>query len=70
MRIGGHLQALHAPRPQDLGDAVDERRGNPAPHIVGVHEQVFQFHGAGGLGPGGEADDRAVPFRDMSAAFG
>jgi hypothetical protein len=57
-------------RPQDLGDAADERGGNTAPHIARVHEQIFQLDGVGGLGPGGEAGNRAVLFRDMSAALG
>ena len=31
VRIGGDLQALSAPSPQDLRDAADERGGDPAP---------------------------------------
>ena len=38
VRIGGHLQALHAPCSQDVRDAVDERGGDAGPHIAGVHE--------------------------------
>jgi hypothetical protein len=49
---------------------LTECRGNPAPYISRVHEQVFQFHRAGRLDPGGEAGKQAVLFRDMSAAFG
>jgi len=30
VRAGCHLQALHAPRSQNLRNAVDERRGNTA----------------------------------------
>jgi hypothetical protein len=70
VRIGGHLQALHVPCSQDVRDAVDQRGGDPASHIARVHEEVFQFDGAVGLGPGGEADKRAVLFGDVSAAFG
>ena len=70
VRIGGHFQPLYAPCSQDVYDAADECSGNPAPHISRVHELVFQFYGAGGLDPGGEADKRTVLFRDMSAAFG
>ena len=70
VRIGGDFQALCPPRPQDLGDAADERGGNTAPHIARVHEQVFQLDSAGGLSPGGEPDNRAVLLRDMSAALG
>jgi len=33
VRIGGDLQALRAPRPQDLGDAADERGGNTAAQV-------------------------------------
>ena len=60
VRIGGHLQALHAPCPQDICDALDECGGNPAPHIARVHEEVFQFYGAGDLDPGGEAGKQAL----------
>jgi hypothetical protein len=38
VRIGGHLQPLYAPCSQDVYDAVDECRGDPAPHISRVHE--------------------------------
>ena len=70
MRIRGHLQSLRPPGPQDLCGTPDKGGGNPAPHIARIHEQVFQFHGAGDLSPGGEADERAVLFRDQSAALG
>ena len=33
-------------------------------------KQVFQFYGAAVLGPGGKAGNRAVFFRDISAALG
>lgn len=68
MRVGGHFQALRAPYSQNLSDAVDQCRGNAAPHPGRVYEEVFQFDGAVGLDPGGEANQRAVLFRDMSAA--
>jgi hypothetical protein len=80
VRIGGHLHAHRAPCSHDLRDAGDERRGESAPSIVRINEQVFQFYGAdfwradfcgaGGLGPGRKADNGAVRFRDVRAAFG
>src|SRR5690349_6090262 len=42
VRVGGDLQPLRSPGPQDLGDAADERAGDTAPPVVRVHEQVFQ----------------------------
>src|SRR5689334_5783456 len=54
VRVGGHLQALHTPRSQNLRDAVDERGGYPAPPPAWVHKQVFQFEGATGFEPRGE----------------
>ena len=67
--VRGHFQSLRAPRPDDAGDAFDEGRGDPASHPSRVHEQVFQFEDVAGLGPGSEADQRSVFFRDMGAAF-
>ena len=49
---------------------LTECSGNPAPHISRVHNRSSSSMVPGGLDPGGEADKRAVLFRDMSAAFG
>jgi hypothetical protein len=39
---------------------LTECRGNPAPHISRVHEQICQFQDPGRLDPGGEAGKQAV----------
>src|SRR5580693_1276842 len=71
MRVGGHLQAPHAPRPQHVHDVAEQGSSNPAPPPVRVDEHVFQLDGAARLrGPGGEADYAAVLLSDVHAALG
>ena len=70
MRIGRDLQAPLAPGPQDIHDAADQGSSDPTPPPVRVDEQVFQFYGAVGPGPGREADYRAVFFGDLGPALG
>ena len=57
MRVGGHFQALHAPCSQSLRDAIEECSGNATPHRPRVYEEIFQFDGAVGFDPGGEANE-------------
>ena len=54
VRVGCHLQALHASRSQNLRDAVDERSDNPTPPPAQIHEQVVQLQDPAGLDPRGE----------------
>src|ERR1700750_2468581 len=59
-----------SPAAISAGPWADERGSDTAPPVARVHEQVFPLGGAGGLGPGREADHRAVLLRHMSAALG